>query len=77
MVVCYSCVSKRLNEFYGSMGWFQSLNLPPLPSDRSLTNVHSMLKQIHIACLLLPVRLQVNGLKMHYQDLTNLNMYQH
>jgi len=55
-------IANFLHEFYASLGWFQSLNLPALPSDRSRIDVHAMLEPIHIAGLLR--RLKVNGLKL-------------
>jgi len=55
-------IANFLHEFYSCSGWFQSLNLPALPTDRSRIDVHAMLKPIHIASLLR--RLQVNILKL-------------
>jgi len=55
-------IANFLHEFYACSGWFQSLNLPALPTDRSRIDVHAMLKPIHIASLLR--RLQVNILKL-------------
>jgi len=51
-------IANFLHEYCASSGWFQSLNLPNLPSDRSRIDVHAMLEPIHIARLLR--RLQVN-----------------
>ena len=56
-------IANFMHEFYGKKGWFQSLNLPVLPSDRSRIDVHAMLMPIHIACLLR--RLQVNGQELY------------
>ena len=43
-------IANFLHEFRA--GDFPSLNLPPLPSDRSRLNVHAMLTPMHIAQLL-------------------------
>ena len=51
-------IANFLHEYCASSGWFQSLNLPNLPPDRSRIDVHAMLEPIHIARLLR--RLQVN-----------------
>ena len=62
-------IANFLHEYHGNSRWFQNLNLPALPSDRSRMmariDVHAMLKLIHRACLL--CRLQVNALNMHLQ----------
>ena len=48
-------IANFLHEYHD--GWFPSLNLPRLPSDRSQLNVHAMLSPLDIARLLR--RLQV------------------
>ena len=55
-------IANFLHEFHAED--FRSLNLPPLPSDRSRLDVHAMLRPMDIAILLRRLQVSLIGSNM-------------